>query len=217
MPKILWEDNHLIAAFKQSGQTVQPEPNKPASLEEEVKVYLKEKYQKPGAVYLGVIHRLDMPVEGIVLFAKTSKALVRMNEIFQQRAVQKIYQAWVHYKPVAPTGHLINWLKSDEKKNFTKAYSTEIKQSEKAELTYEVLQIKGKYALLKVTLLTGRKHQIRVQLSTLGCPILGDKKYGALYAYEDNYIALQACELAFVHPVSNENIHIKIENLIFPG
>lgn len=217
MPKILWEDNHLIAAFKRSGQTVQPEPNKPASLEEEVKAYIKEKYNKPGAIYLGVIHRLDMPVEGIVLFAKTSKALVRMNEIFQQREVQKIYQAWVHNKPAAPKGHLLNWLKRDEKKNFTKAYSTEIKHSERAELNYEVIEVKGKFSLLKVTLLTGRKHQIRVQLSTMGCPIIGDRKYGASYAFDDNYIALQATVLSFIHPVKNEKVEICVPDLIFPG
>lgn len=217
MPKILWEDNHLIAAFKRSGQTVQPEPNKPASLEEEVKAYIKVKYQKPGAIYLGVIHRLDMPVEGIVLFAKTSKALVRMNEIFQQREVKKVYQAWVHHVPSVPNGHLINWLKRDEHKNFTKAYHTEIKNSERAELTYKVLKTKGKFSLLEVTLLTGRKHQIRVQLSTMGCPILGDKKYGAAYAFDDNYIALQATYLSFIHPVKGEMVEIQVPDLIFPG
>lgn len=217
MLRILWEDNHLIAAFKKSGQTVQSEPNKPAALELEVKDYIKEKYQKPGAVYLGVIHRLDMPVEGIVLFAKTSKALVRMNEIFQQRKVRKIYQAWVHGKPPLKSGNLLHWLKRDEHKNYTKAYQSEIKNTERAELNYTLLDTKAQYSLLEIELLSGRKHQIRVQLSSMGCPILGDKKYGALYAYEDNYIALQACELAFIHPVSNENIHIKIENLLFPG
>jgi len=217
MLRILWEDNHLIAAFKKSGQTVQSEPNKPAALELEVKDYIKEKYQKPGAVYLGVIHRLDMPVEGIVLFAKTSKALVRMNEIFQQRKVRKIYQAWVHGKPPLESGNLLHWLKRDEHKNYTKAYQSEIKNAERAELNYTLLDTKAQYSLLEIELLSGRKHQIRVQLSSMGCPILGDKKYGALYAYEDNYIALQACELAFIHPVSNENIHIKIENLLFPG
>jgi len=217
MTHIIWEDNHLIAAFKRSGQTVQPEPNKPASLEEEVKDYIKEKYNKPGAVYLGVIHRLDMPVEGIVIFAKTSKALVRMNEIFQQREVQKVYHAWVERKPATESGHLVNWLKRDENKNFTKAYHTEINKSEKAELLYQVLKTKGKNALLKVTLLTGRKHQIRVQLATMGCPILGDKKYGATYAFSDNYIALQATELSFIHPVSNERILLTIPDLVFPA
>ncbi|MCG9880185.1 MAG: RNA pseudouridine synthase [Bacteroidia bacterium] len=216
MPRILWEDNHLIAAFKQSGQTVQTEPNKPIALEVEVKDYIKEKYQKPGAVYLGVIHRLDMPVEGIVLFAKTSKALVRMNEIFQQRKVRKIYQAWVHGKPPATQGNLLHWLKRDEHKNYTKAYQTEVKNSERAELNYRLIQSKKGYSLLEVELLSGRKHQIRVQLSSMGCPIMGDKKYGALYAYDDHSIALQACELEFIHPVSNENIHVKIENLKFP-
>lgn len=216
MPQILWEDNHLIAAFKRSGQTVQSEPNKPKALEVEVKEYIKEKYLKPGAVYLGVIHRLDMPVEGIVLFAKTSKALVRMNEIFQHRKVRKIYQAWVHGKPPANSGNLLHWLKRDEHKNYTKAYQTEVKNSERAELNYTLIQSKKGFSLLEVELLSGRKHQIRVQLSSMGCPILGDKKYGALYAYEDHSIALQACELEFIHPVSNEKILIKTESLKFP-
>jgi 23S rRNA pseudouridine1911/1915/1917 synthase len=217
MPTILWEDNHLIAAFKRSGQTVQSEPNKPPALEVEVKNYIKDTYQKPGAVYLGVIHRLDMPVEGIVLFAKTSKALIRMNEVFQQRKVRKIYQAWVHGKPSAKSGNLLHWLKRDEHKNYTKAYQSELKNSERAELNYKLLETKSGYSLLEIELLSGRKHQIRVQLSSMGCPILGDKKYGALFAYEDNYIALQACELSFIHPVSSEPVQIKIADLIFPG
>lgn len=217
MPTILWEDNHLIAAFKRSGQTVQSEPNKPPALEVEVKNYIKDTYQKPGAVYLGVIHRLDMPVEGIVLFAKTSKALIRMNEVFQQRKVRKIYQAWVHGKPSAKSGNLLHWLKRDEHKNYTKAYQSELKNSERAELNYKLLETKSGYSLLEIELLSGRKHQIRVQLSSIGCPILGDKKYGALFAYEDNYIALQACELSFIHPVSSEPVQIKIADLIFPG
>ena len=217
MPTILWEDNHLIAAFKRSGQTVQSEPNKPPALEVEVKNYIKDTYQKPGAVYLGVIHRLDMPVEGIVLFAKTSKALIRMNEVFQQRKVRKIYQAWVHGKPSSKSGNLLHWLKRDEHKNYTKAYQSELKNSERAELNYKLLETKSGYSLLEIELLSGRKHQIRVQLSSMGCPILGDKKYGALFAYEDNYIALQACELSFIHPVSSEPVQIKIADLIFPG
>ena len=122
MVEILFEDNHLIAAFKKSGQTVQPEPGKPLSLEEEVKDYIAKKYEKKGDVFLGVIHRLDMPVEGIVLFAKTSKSLVRMNELFQQRKVQKFYEAWVENIPSIHSDLLSNWLKRDEKKNYTKVY-----------------------------------------------------------------------------------------------
>ncbi|MDZ4669135.1 MAG: RNA pseudouridine synthase [bacterium] len=216
MVEILFEDNHLIAAFKKSGQTVQPEPGKPLSLEDEVKAYIKVTYDKPGAIFLGVIHRLDMPVEGIVLFAKTSKSLVRMNEIFQHRKVEKIYEVWVENKLPSQSGLLTHWLRRDENKNFTKAFTSEVKGSEKAQLNYSLLVSKGKHSLLKIELLTGRKHQIRAQLSAMGCPILGDKKYGASFPFEDNYIALQSTELRFVHPVKNEPVDIVIASLKYP-
>lgn len=216
MVEILFEDNHLIAAFKKSGQTVQPEPGKPLSLEEEVKDYIAKKYEKKGDVFLGVIHRLDMPVEGIVLFAKTSKSLVRMNELFQQRKVQKFYEAWVENIPSIHSDLLSNWLKRDEKKNYTKVYISEVKGTDLAQLKYHLVSKKKNHSLLRIELLTGRKHQIRAQLSSMGCPILGDKKYGASFTFEDNYIALQATILKFIHPVKNEPVCIEVKSLEYP-
>jgi 23S rRNA pseudouridine1911/1915/1917 synthase len=216
MVEILFEDNHLIAAFKKSGQTVQPEPGKPLSLEEEVKDYIAKKYEKKGDVFLGVIHRLDMPVEGIVLFAKTSKSLVRMNELFQQRKVQKFYEAWVENIPSIHSDLLSNWLKRDEKKNYTKVYISEVKGADLAQLKYHLVSKKKNHSLLRIELLTGRKHQIRAQLSSMGCPILGDKKYGASFTFEDNYIALQATILKFIHPVKNEPVCIEVKSLEYP-
>ncbi len=208
-PTIIFEDNHLIAAVKRSGQTVQPEPNKPLSLEDEVKQYIKITHDKPGDVFLGVIHRLDMPVSGIVLFAKTSKALIRMNEIFQQRAVKKIYIAKVENRPPKPNDLITHFLKRDDKKNFTKAFVTEVKDGYKSQLKYEVIETKGRYSILKIELLTGRKHQIRAQLSAIGCPIVGDVKYGALKSNADQSISLHAAELSFEHPVKKEMIYLK--------
>ncbi|MFN4083766.1 MAG: RluA family pseudouridine synthase [Bacteroidia bacterium] len=209
--KILFEDNHLIAAFKKAGQSVQPEPNKPISLEEEVKQYLKEKYNKPGEVFLGVIHRLDMPVSGLVLFAKTSKALVRMNEIFQNREVTKIYRAWVEGCPENESKKLTHYLIRDEKINITKAFSYEKKGSKKAELIYTVIEKQKNKSLLEIELLTGRKHQIRAQLKEIGCPIIGDVKYGASLPLHDKSIALTSYKICFMHPVKNETITITID------
>jgi 23S rRNA pseudouridine1911/1915/1917 synthase len=213
MVKILFEDNHLIAAFKKSGQTVQPEPNKPISLEEEVKAYIKEKYLKEGAVFLGVIHRLDMPVSGVVLFARTSKALARMNELFHDRLVGKFYEAWVENTPPNTEGLLTHYLKRDENKNFTKAFVSEIKQADKAQLKYRLLKKSANKSLLSIELLTGRKHQIRAQLSAMGCPIVGDLKYGASRPFSDGMIALQSCKLTFIHPVKNEEVVIATEGI----
>jgi 23S rRNA pseudouridine1911/1915/1917 synthase len=213
MVKILFEDNHLIAAFKKSGQTVQPEPNKPLSLEEEVKAYIKEKYRKEGAVFLGVIHRLDMPVSGVVLFARTSKALARMNELFHDRLVGKFYEAWVENTPPNTEGLLTHYLKRDENKNFTKAFVSEVKQADKAQLKYKLLKKSANKTLLSIELLTGRKHQIRAQLSAMGCPIVGDLKYGASRPFSDGMIALQSCKLTFIHPVKNEEVVIASEGI----
>jgi 23S rRNA pseudouridine1911/1915/1917 synthase len=209
-PHIVFEDNHLIAAIKRAGQTVQPESGKPTSLEDEVKGYIKNKYHKPGEVFLGVIHRLDMPVSGIVLFARTSKALVRMNEQFQKREVQKIYEAIVEHTPLHDKELITHWLKRDEQRNFTKAFISETKGADKAQLTYEVIKKEGKTTTLRIELHTGRKHQIRAQLSAIGCPIVGDVKYGASTALPDQSISLKAVELGFVHPVTKEQIIIKI-------
>jgi 23S rRNA pseudouridine1911/1915/1917 synthase len=211
--RIFFEDNHLIAVEKRAGQTVQPEPGKPKSLEEEVKAFIKKRDEKPGDVFLGVIHRLDMPVSGIVLFAKTSKALVRMNEIFQKREVKKIYEAWVEHQPPKAEDLITHWLKRDDQRKFTKAFTSENKNADKAQLIYSVVEKKGKQALVKVELLTGRKHQIRAQLSAIGCPIVGDVKYGASKPNADMSISLRAVELHFVHPVKKEAVDILAPHL----
>ncbi len=208
MPEIIFEDNHLIAAVKNSGQTVQPEPNKPMSLEEEVKAYIKHRSHKPGDVFLGVIHRIDMPVSGLVLFAKTSKALTRMNEIFQNREVEKYYLAKVHNTPSLQKEIITHWLRRDEKKNITKAFDEEVSHSIKAQLEYELLETKGRFSLLKIRLLTGRKHQIRAQLAYIGCSIEGDMKYGAPAAKKDHSISLHSYSLKFIHPVKKEEIEL---------
>ncbi|MFN4972849.1 MAG: RluA family pseudouridine synthase [Bacteroidota bacterium] len=207
--KILYEDNHLIAVEKRAGQTVQPEPGKPPSVEEEVKAYIKEKYEKPGAVFVGVIHRLDMPVSGIVLLAKTSKALERMNKLFEQRNVKKMYTTQVENGPSKPEDTITHWLKRDDVRKLVKAYESETPGTEKAQLHYVLLKNKQGRSILQVTLLTGRKHQIRAQLSAIGCPITGDVKYKASKAFADHRILLHASELSFVHPVTNEPITIR--------
>ena len=206
--QVLFEDNHLIAVAKQPGQTVQPEPGKPTSLEDEVKAYIKEKYNKPGEVFLGVIHRLDMPVSGIVLFARTSKALARMNELFKNRKVEKIYEAKVEGKPLHNTDTLTHFLVREEKKNITRAHIRPVPNSEKATLSFEVKYVNNSNSILRIKLLTGRKHQIRAQLGAINCPIVGDVKYGASKANEDTSIALAAVELSFEHPVTKVPVKI---------
>ena len=208
--RILYEDNHLVAAYKKPGQTVQPEPGKPESLEEQVKQYIKTTYDKPGDVFLGVIHRIDMPVSGIVLFAKTSKALARMNEIFQKREVSKIYEAEVEGHPEKQQELITHFLKRDEKKNYTKAFVSEAKDAYRSQLEYIVTERKKQSSILRITLLTGRKHQIRAQLSAIGFPIVGDVKYGASKPLPDQSIRLSAVELSFMHPVKKEPVVIRL-------
>lgn len=210
-PQIIFEDNHLIAAFKRAGQSVQPEPNKPVSLEEEVKTYLKNTYNKPGDVFLGVIHRLDMPVSGVVIFAKTGKALTRMNEIFANREVKKIYHAWVEGKPNEDARHLVHYLIRDDAKNMAKAYDNQCKGAKKAELKYIVKEKQKNKTLLEIELLSGRKHQIRAQLKAIGNPIIGDVKYGASAPLPDKSIALLSFSISFVHPVKNKPVYIAVE------
>jgi 23S rRNA pseudouridine1911/1915/1917 synthase len=209
--QILFEDNHLIAVVKKAGQTVQPEPDKPTSLEEEVKAYIKEKYNKPGDVFLGVIHRLDMPVSGIVLFARTSKALARMNDAFKNRKIDKIYEAKVEGKPLETSDTLTHYLVRDDKKNVTKAHLKPVEKAEKAMLSFEVKYQNNNYTILRIKLLTGRKHQIRAQLGAIKCPIVGDVKYGASKRNDDGSIALTAVELAFEHPVTKAAIKVVYE------
>ncbi|MBP9689151.1 MAG: RluA family pseudouridine synthase [Bacteroidia bacterium] len=206
--QVLFEDNHLIAVAKKSGQTVQPEPNKPISLEEDVKAYIKHKYNKPGDVFLGVIHRLDMPVTGIVLFAKTSKALVRMNDLFKNRKVEKYYEAKVEGKPLYETDTLIHFLVRNENKNITQAHLRPVPNAEKATLSFEIKYVNNNNCILRIKLLTGRKHQIRAQLGAINCPIVGDVKYGASKPNPDGSISLAAVELAFEHPVTKAPVKI---------
>jgi 23S rRNA pseudouridine1911/1915/1917 synthase len=206
---ILYEDNHLIAVHKRSGQSVQPEEGKPTSLEDDVKQYIKVSKNKPGDVFLGVIHRIDMPVQGIVLFAKTSKALVRMNESFKQRDVRKIYTAEVTSVPTEHKAMLTHYLVRDDVKRLTKAYDKAVPNSQLAQLEYELISTKGKHAVLKITLHTGRKHQIRAQLAKKGFPIVGDVKYGAAAPLPNRGIALCATHLSFAHPISKEIIVIE--------
>lgn len=206
--QILFEDNHIIAVNKPSGVLVQPDKNGDAALEQLLKEYVASKYNKPGEVFLGVCHRIDRPVSGIVLFARTSKALVRLNEMFKTKAIQKTYWAVVANKPENLSGHLVHWLKKNEQKNISQAYDTEVKGSSKSELKYQWLKSIEHYHLLEINPLTGRHHQIRVQLSKINCPIKGDVKYGAKRGNGDGSIHLHARKVVFVHPVKKESIEI---------
>ncbi len=205
---ILYEDNHLIAVNKPAGVLSQGDKTGDIVLADIVKDYLVKKYNKPGEAFLGVIHRLDRPVSGVVLLAKTSKALARMNELFKTRAVQKTYWAIVEQKPAIEKATLVHWLKKNEAKNMSFASKTESKDALKCELEYEYKDSSDKYHLLEVNPHTGRHHQIRVQLSTIGCKIKGDLKYGAKRSNPYASISLHARKLTFVHPVSKEPVEI---------
>jgi len=205
---ILFEDNHLIAINKRAGELVQGDSTGDVPLPEKVKEYIKEKYHKPGAVFLGVVHRLDRPVSGVVVFARTSKSLERMNELFRNRETEKIYHAIVHGKPAKPSDTLVHWLVKDESRNKTTAFKKENKDGLRSELSYEIQRHAGKHSLLEVRPLTGRPHQIRVQLASIGCSIVGDVKYGAEAPNDDASICLHASRLEFIHPVRKEPITI---------
>lgn len=205
---ILYEDNHLIALNKKSGEIVQGDKTGDQPMSDDIKEYLKEKMQKPGAAYLGVVHRIDRPVSGVVIFARTSKALSRMNEMFREKKVKKTYWAVVKNRPVEDHGTLIHYLKKDEAKNKSKAYENEVAGSLRAWLDYKVVGQSDNYFLLEINPLTGRHHQIRAQLAMIGSPIKGDLKYGFPRSNEDGSIHLHARRLEFTHPVKKEEIKL---------
>lgn len=205
---IIYEDNHLIAVNKRAGDIVQIDDTGDEPLDEKVKQYIAKKYNKPNGAFLGVVHRLDRPVSGVILFAKTSKSLDRINRMFKSRDMHKTYWAVVRNKPLVTEGTLVHWLIKDSKKNVTKAYDKEVKGSLRAELSYKLIGELNGYYLIEVNPITGRPHQIRVQLSTLGCPIVGDNKYGYPRGSLKKSICLHARRLAFEHPVKKEVVHI---------
>ncbi|MBQ0049736.1 MAG: RluA family pseudouridine synthase [Bacteroidales bacterium] len=206
--QVLYEDNHVIIVSKEVGEIVQGDKTGDLPLSDMVKAYIKERYAKPGEVFLGVVHRLDRPVSGLVLFARTSKAASRLSEMFRTRAIQKTYWAIVTQQPRQASGKLTHWLTRDEKTNKARAYDREVPNSKKAELDYRVVARSDRYWLLEVELHTGRHHQIRCQLSKMGCPIKGDLKYGAPRSNPDGGISLHARHLVFEHPVSKKHIDI---------
>lgn len=207
--EVVYEDNHIIIVNKQSGEIVQGDKTGDRPLSETVKEYIKVKYHKPGNVFLGVAHRLDRPVSGLVVFAKTSKALARLNEMFREGDVHKTYWAIVKNTPTQSEAELNNWIVRNEKQNKSYAYDHEVKNSKNARLRYSVLARTDRYTLLEVHLMTGRHHQIRCQLSHMGCPIKGDLKYGFPRSNPDGSISLMAKRIEFVHPVSKDTIQIE--------
>ncbi len=207
--KVLFEDNHLIIVNKRAGDIVQGDKTGDTPLSEVVKSYIKHKYNKPGNVYLGVVHRLDRPTTGIVLFAKTSKALPRLNKMFAEKTAKKTYWALVKQKPPKSADTLVHWLIKNPKNNKSTTYKNAIEDSKKAILHYTIKQELDNFYLLEIDLETGRHHQIRTQLSAIGCPIKGDLKYGFNRSNKDASISLHAKTLAFTHPVNKEQIFIE--------
>lgn len=206
--EVLYEDNHLIIVNKRVGDIVQADKTGDKPLSEIVKEYIKEKYNKPGNVFLGVVHRLDRPTTGIVIFTKTSKSLSRMNELFSNRETKKTYWAVVKNKPNPPNAKLTHYIKRCEKKNTSKAHLKEIPESKLASLQYQIIRELTNYSVLEIQLHTGRHHQIRAQLAAIGSPIKGDLKYGFDRSNPDGGIHLHARKLSFIHPVSKQPITI---------
>lgn len=206
--EVLYEDNHVIVVNKKSGEIVQGDKTGDVPLSDIVKAWIKEKYQKPGNVFLGVVHRLDRPVQGVVVFAKTSKALSRLNDMFRTSDVHKTYWALTKNCPRQMEGTLEHWLVRNEKQNKSYAYDRERPNAKKALLHYKVIGRSDRYTLIEVQLMTGRHHQIRCQLASMGCPIKGDLKYGADRSNPDGSISLLARKVEFVHPVSKEQISV---------
>ena len=220
--EVVYEDNHIIIVYKESGEIVQGDKTGDRPLSDIVKDYIKEKYQKPGAVFLGVVHRLDRPVSGLVVFARTSKALTRLNNMFRDGEVHKTYWAIVSKKEevrrkteegrgeMDDSSHTLeHWLVRNEKQNKSYAYDHEVPNSKKAILKYSIIGHSDRYTLLEVNLLTGRHHQIRCQLAAMGCPIKGDLKYGAKRSNPDGSISLLSHRVEFIHPVSKERIVVE--------
>lgn len=206
--QVIYEDNHIIVVNKRVGDIVQGDKTGDKPLSEVVKEYIKDKYNKPGEVFLGVVHRLDRPTTGIVVFARTSKALTRLNEIFKNRETQKTYWALVKNKPALPEATLIHYLTRNEKSNTSKAHTKEVSGSKKASLMYKIIKTLTNYTALEIDLHTGRHHQIRCQLSALGSPIKGDLKYGADRSNPDGGICLHARKLSLIHPVTKNQLEI---------
>lgn len=206
---VLYEDNHIIAVNKTCNEIVQGDKTGDTPLSEIVKTYIKDKYNKPGEVFLGVTHRLDRPTSGVVLFARTSKALTRLNEMFKSHEkIQKTYWAIVQNAPKQPQAKLENWLVRNEKQNKSYVAKPSTKDAKLAILTYATIATSDNYTLLEIQLQTGRHHQIRCQLAAIGCPIKGDLKYGAKRSNPDGGISLHARQIAFIHPVSKQEICI---------
>ena len=206
--QVLFEDNHLIVINKRPGDIVQGDKTKDTPLSEIVKEYLKIKYDKPGNVYLGVIHRIDRPTSGLVVFAKTSKSLSRMNLMLKDHAIQKTYWAITQNKPEEESDKLIHWLRKNEKNNKSTHFSKETENAKKAILNYKIIKELDNYFLLEITMESGRHHQIRSQLQAIGCPIKGDIKYGSKRTNKDGGIDLHARNIKFIHPVSKKQIDI---------
>lgn len=207
--QVLYEDNHIIIVYKEAGEIVQGDKSGDEPLSETVRRWIKEKYQKPGNVFLGIVHRLDRPVSGLVIFAKTSKALARLNNMFRNGEVHKTYWAIVMRPPFEPEATLTDWLVRNERQNKSYAYNHQVPTSKKSILHYKIINRSDRYTLLEINLMTGRHHQIRCQLSNMDCPIKGDLKYGAPRSNPDGSISLLSYRVEFVHPVSKENIRIE--------
>ncbi len=206
--QVIYEDNHIIVVNKRAGDIVQGDKTGDKPLSDVVKDYIAVKYNKPGNVYLGTVHRLDRPTTGLVIFSKTSKALPRLNKLFVSKDISKTYWALVKNKPEKETDTLIHWLKKNPKNNKSTAYIKEVPESKKAILHYKIIKKLDNYYLLEVNLETGRHHQIRSQLSSIGSPIKGDLKYGFDRSNKDASISLHARNIKFIHPVSKDNLDI---------
>ncbi|MDE6865455.1 MAG: RNA pseudouridine synthase [Alistipes sp.] len=205
---ILYEDNHLLIVNKHGGDLVQPDPSGESALEDQIKAFIKERDAKPGEVFLGVVHRIDRPVSGAVLFAKTSKALVRLNEMIREGHIRKIYWALTERTPEPEEGQLTHYILRDGRTNRSRAYDAPRPEAKLGKLRYRTLNVATHYTLVEVELLTGRHHQIRAQLSKIGCPIRGDLKYGAKRSLPEGGISLHSRTIAFDHPVRHEPITV---------